>query len=338
MSDAISSSPASQRATDHGNSSDAKGDTAPLKAFESALLTVKAGSAPPTLPTAAPALPTVAGPNQGRNAQRSVPGSSAKEGGKSTAKSDGSGPRPATSSTTTAIAGGVQGGVASETTAKTAAQTSMDQSNAATKSTDDSQPTGTGRNGAPDALLASSPLSALPLTGEPATEALAPTVALSQALADGSSPDVKAALQSTLEGFADRSVPDAIKASLSKGGAPASAEITVLLDNISVLAKDILDKGPLSDVDFANLDQLFWVSNWFALFNQSAAYDPNNTISHSVSAAMAMPLDIFYTRALLIPLVDAERVASPGLASRRAVRANTEPTPGLDSPRIDPAL
>jgi hypothetical protein len=57
------------------------------------------------------------------------------------------------------------------------------------------------------------------------------------------------------------------------------------------------------------------------------------SVNSAVSSALAMPIDIYYTRALLVPLIDAERAASPGIVNRRAVRANTEPTPGADSIR-----
>jgi hypothetical protein len=141
---------------------------------------------------------------------------------------------------------------------------------------------------------------------------------------------VKAGLQTTLEAFADRRVPDAIKAALNRDLTPAgqqsAAEISGLLDNITVLAQDLLAQGPLSDIEFADsMDDLFWVSDWFELFNLNS--DASPALSNSVNSALAVPMDIYYTRALLAPLVDVERVVSPGLASRRSVRANTEPVP-----------
>jgi hypothetical protein len=326
MSDFVSSPPPSQRAAERSNASDAKSDTAPLKAFESALLNVKASAAAtsPATPAVAsavtnPAVTTV------RSPERSGQSAASRDGGKSVTHSDDGGPRPAASATTTAIAGGVQGSVASESSAK-AAQKTKGQSSTADKSKTEKAETGKKSSGA-------SPDTGTSASSHQTDDALAPTIALSHALSEGGTPDVKVALQSTLQGFADGSVPDAIKASLSRSGTPASAEITDLLDNITVIAQDILDKGPLSDLDMANLDELFWVSNWFDLFNQSATYDPNNTISNSVSSAMAMPMDLFYTRALLRPLVDTERAAAPGIVNRRAVRANTEATPGAESVR-----
>jgi hypothetical protein len=337
MSDFISPPAASQRAAERNNASDAKNDAAPLRAFETALLTVKASVT--ATPLAGPvANPVVAPPaaSNARNAERSGPNTASRDGGKTVANADDGGPRPEASATTTALASGVKGGVASETSAKTTQKSKNQTSNGSENPGENSG----NANLVPDArpgtaLDLGSPVVGSPV--EPVDDALAPTVTLSHALADGSTPDVKTALHGTLQGFANGSVPDAIKASLSRSGAPASAEITGLLDNIAVLAQDILDKGPLSDLDMANLEQLFWVSNWFDLFNQSTTYDPNNTISHSVSSAMAIPNDIFYTRALLVPLVDAERAAAPGLVNRRAVRANTEATPGADSVRNAPA-
>lgn len=335
MSDAVT--PASQRASERAHAqSDAKANAAPLKAFESALLNVKAStSASPQGGTAA-SLPPAAAPNQARGGERNSQGNGARDAARdnASAKADDGGPRPAASATTTAIASGVQGGVASEHTAKNAANTAAQKAKGKSETTK-ADGNGKSAGAAPlkDRGAATAPTAA---TGEPAdaTDALAPTAALSNALADGSAPDVKAALQRTLEGFATGRVPKAIKASLAKDGSPVSAEIADLLDNISLIAKDILDRGPLSDIDFANLDDLFWVSNWFDLFNQSNG-EPT-AIGNSVSSAMAMPIDIFYTRALLVPLVDAERVAAPGLVSRRAVRANTEPTPGAESVRNGP--
>jgi hypothetical protein len=334
MSD-VSYTPTAQRVSDRAGASelaDAKGNSAPLKAFESALLNVKAAS--PATPAAATAPPAATA--QARSGERSARGNAARDGGKDStaAKTDDGGPRPGASSTTTAIASSVQGGVASETSAKTAGQKSKPPGTASKSAGDSggaanaretgaSSTAGGAVDGAPAGALADD------------TDALAPTTALSHALADGTAPDVKAALQSTLEGFANGRVPDAIKASLGQDGTLVSAEIADLLDNITLIAKDILDKGPLSDLDFANLDDLFWVSNWFDLFNQPTT--TNDPLSHSVSSAMAMPIDIFYTRALLVPLVDAERAAAPGLVNRRAVRANTEPTPGAESIRDRPA-
>jgi hypothetical protein len=325
MSDAVTYTPASPRASDRaGAGAEAKGSAAPLKAFESALLNVKASThAAPPPTNASAALAAAAAPNQVRGGERSSHGATARNGGKDAAavKADEGGPRPAASSTTTAIASGVQGGVASENSAKTS-QKSKGQPT--TKSEGDKK---SAKEPSKDRGSAAAPTMA---TREPSDQpdALAPTAALSE-------PGVKAALQSTLEGFANRRVPDAIKAQLAKDGTPVSAEIAGLLDNISLIAMDILDKGPLSDLDFANLDDLFWVSNWFDLFNQSTT--TNDPLSHSVSSAMAMPIDILYTRALLVPLVDAERAAAPGLVNRRAVRANTEPTPGAESIRNRPA-
>jgi hypothetical protein len=299
---------------------DAKSNTAPLKAFESALLNVKASSPPAAQPAVAAVASTPSSLATARS-ERNSPSAPGKDA--STAKADNAGPRPA-SATTTALTAGVQGNVAAEMSAKSAQKTKSEAAPPQARTND-------GMPGVRSANTGATGLSAKTETSPGDTDssqidALGPTVALSSALSKGTQPDVKAALQTTLQGFADRSVPYAIKASLSRTGTPASAEIADLLDNISVIAKDILDRGPLTDLDLSNLEQLFWVSDWFDLFNQTGP--AMGSIGSSVSSALAMPIDIFYTRALLVPLVDAERNAAPGLVNRRAVRANTEPTPG----------
>jgi hypothetical protein len=328
MSDAISYTPTARR---NSEAAEAKADSAPLKAFETALLDVKAhaparANAHAATPPAAPA-PQVHG-------DRSGPSVSAKDNAAAkTGKNDEAGPRSTTGSTTTAIASGVQANSDSEATAKNTARSGK-------KASAKTEQVGTSAAAAAAAASGTADI-APPSSDAPDTsvaEGLAPTAALSSALSNGSAEEIKAALQTTLEGFADGTVPDAIKASLSKSGTAASPEIAVLLDSISVIAKDLLARGPLSELDFANsIDELFWVSNWFDLFNQSTAYDPTVPFSYSVNAAMALPMELFFNRAVMAPLTDAERVVSPGLASRRAVRANTDPVPGAGDLNNDDA-
>jgi hypothetical protein len=323
MSDAISYTPTARR---NSEAAEAKADSAPLKAFETALLDVKAhaparANAHAATPPAAPA-PQVHGDRSGHSV-------SAKDNAAAkTAKTDEAGPRSTTGSTTTAIASGVQANSDSEATAKNTAKSGK-------KASAKTEQVGTSATASGTADIAPPSSDA---AGTSVAEGLAPTAALSSALSNGSAEEIKAALQTTLEGFADGTVPDAIKASLSKSGTAASPEIAGLLDSISVIAKDLLARGPLSELDFANsIDELFWVSNWFDLFNQSTAYDPTVPFSYSVNAAMALPMELFFNRAVMAPLTDAERVVSPGLASRRAVRANTDPVPGAGDLNNDDA-
>jgi hypothetical protein len=324
MSDAIAYTPAAKR---NSEAAEAKADTAPLKAFESALLNVKA-SAPVQADTPA-ATPAAVPTAQVRGERSSRPGtgkdlSPGKDNApEKAARTDDAGPRPASGSAATVIASGVQASTDTEAAAKSAAK-------AAKKSSAPAKPSAPDERERSGAVV---PADIAPPYGDQldtaVADGMAPTAALSNALSNGSADAIKAALQTTLEGFANGSVPDAIKASLSKAGTAPSAEITGLLDNISMIAQDLLAKGPLGDLDFAtSIDELFWVSNWFDLFNQPSSYDPMTSINYSVSSAMALPMDILYTRALLVPLIDVERVVTPGLASRRAVRANMAPVPG----------
>jgi hypothetical protein len=97
---------------------------------------------------------------------------------------------------------------------------------------------------------------------------------------------------------------------------------------VSKLAADVLAGTPLDGYDFANdYDQLFWVSNWFNLFSDTPPpsmyqYSMESSMEHSFNSALAVPMDILYTRAVLAPLVDVERLTNPGLVSRRNVRSS----------------
>jgi hypothetical protein len=321
MSDAIGSPSKTQRAAEQA---DAKADTAPLKAFETALKSVQSKASAPVPSTVV----QNAVQNTGLSRAKADQGASPEVAASHNIEVESS-PRPIARSTTTALASSVQANLDAEALGKS---TTLKTGNSKPKSHD-----GSTANRRPNTA---SSTTAGPTAGqdkaepdEQAGDPLAATATLSTALVSGLDSDIKLALQSTLEGFASGRVPDAIKASLGNDPATqqSTAEISGLLDSIATIAKDILANGPLSDLDFAsNFDQLFWVSNWFDLFSDqsNSAYDPMMAINYSVNSAMAMPMDILYTRAVMVPLIDVERVVSPGIASRRSIRANTEPVPG----------
>jgi hypothetical protein len=329
MSDAISSTPKTQRAVEID---DAKGDIAPLKAFEATLVKVQAATpaAVKQVPSASsPPGPILPSPASGVSARADSAKSSSADGGQRS-------PRPAASSGATATAAAVQAGLESQASGNSSK--SGVSNRLVAKPLSGSADAAKSEGVTPDAAaITSGPNDSgggVDAGGSDPVAALSSTAALSGALNGGSVAEVQAALQSTLEGFATGKVPDAIKVAIGQSADGAGGkvnaranEIAGLLDNITVLAQDILAKGPLSDLDIAsNFDQLFWVSSWFDLFNGLTPYDPVSAINNSVNAAMAMPMDILYTRALLV----VERVVSPGLASRRAVRANTETVPGAE--------
>jgi hypothetical protein len=336
MSDAISSTPKTQRAVEIDG---AKGDIAPLRAFEATLVKVQTATpaAVQQVPSASSSPGRIVTPPASAVSARA---DSAYSSSSPSADSGQRSPRPAASSGANATVAAVQAGLESQASGNSSKGGASNGVVAKPlfASSDLAKPEGV----TPDAAaITSGPNYSggrVDAGGGDPVAALSSTAALSGALNGGSAADVQAALQSTLEGFASGKVPDAIKAAIGQSADGAGGtlnahanEIAGLLDNITALAQDILAKGPLSDLDIAsNFDQLFWVSSWFDLFNGLTPYDPVSAINNSVNAAMAMPMDILYTRALLVPLVDVERVVSPGLASRRAVRANTETVPGAE--------
>jgi hypothetical protein len=351
MSDAIGyapTAPSSSRAAELAaglatNVANAKGDAAPLKAFEAALLNVQAANPAP----AQAAAQTASAPTANRAVERGTAGASSASGQQSqtTIAEAAGGPQPTARSASTATAAGVRANAETDVAAKLrqgqlgGAKSKLASKDTSTKSATHGEalPTGSGRT----TSTTSAGTAAGTTDGSDDTaivDGLAPTTALSSALTSGTAADVKAALQTTLQGFADGTVPEAIKAAISKSGSVAAqqsaVEIGGLLDSISTIAQDIVAKGPISDADFASaFDQLFWVSNWFDLFNAGSGTGStaNDPIYNSVNSAMAVPMDIFFTRAVMVPLVDTERVVSPGLVNRRAVRANTEAVPGSDT-------
>jgi hypothetical protein len=347
-------------ATTNGTADNAKTDAAPLKAFETALLNVKASASASQSIDAAQSSsgPSVAAAATTKTASRSPARAGAGDSSAGTAAGAGSGraaaeaaggPQPTARSGVTALAGSIKANSDLDAAAKSR-QSKVDGGKSETSNAAglieqpasprslDSSRAGSASSSGPATGAASGARSGQNSQDAAIIEALAPTSALSSALSTGTTAEVKAALETTLQGFADGTVPEAIKAALSKSGTVAAlqsaAEIGGLLDNITTIAQDLIANGPLSDADFAKaFDQLFWVSNWFDLFTppSTAGYDPVVSIYNSVNSALAVPMDIFYTRAVMVPLVDVERVVSPGLVNRRAVRANTEAVPGSEN-------
>jgi hypothetical protein len=364
MSDTIGYAPSATQSSRSADVTNSKGDAAPLKAFEAALLNVQVQAAASQSSQAQSIQPQSGNPapTQGAIATAAPSASRSTDRGPSGAASGGSqsqaavaeaagGPQPAARSASTATAGSVRANAETDVAAKlrqgqldgAKSQAAKAAGGANRDASTQSPANGVGAGGVGASEVADSSGGVTSATTSGADDAaivdgLAPTTALSSALTSGTAADVKAALQTTLQGFADGTVPEAIKAAINKNGSvsaqQSAAEIGGLLDNISSIAQDIIARGPISDADFANaFDQLFWVSNWFDLFNvgSGTGNTANDPIYNSVNSAMAVPMDIFFTRAVMVPLIDTERVVSPGLVNRRAVRANTEAVPGSET-------